>query len=458
MTRPTANPRRAVPAVDKVLAALVPVALPRPMVVAIVREVLATLRRAQSVPGFEEVVQQVQRSLQDAGRARLCSVINGTGIIIHTNLGRAPLSPAALRGINEAAGYCNLEMDLTDGKRGGRAAHVERCLALLCGAEAAAVVNNCAAALVLALRHYTAAKPEVIISRGELVQIGGGFRIPEILAASGAVLREVGTTNRTTLEDYSRALGPKTGLLLQVHRSNFFMEGFVASPGTAELAALAKKKRVPFVVDLGSGAPCDTDGWAGEHEPTPAEVIKQGATLVCFSGDKLLGGPQAGVIVGSARHVAALKREPFFRALRCDKLVLAAMQGTVEEHLSGNHAANPVQAMLSADVISLRRRARRIVKSLAGLSLKVSVGEGRAQAGGGTLPRVQIPSVTVSCESAGVAGLLRAARTPVIGYVAGNRFHIDLRTVFPSQDRALIAAFREVLNRETIQKPITHEE
>src|SRR4029077_2537769 len=267
--------------------------------------------------------------------SRLQSVINGTGIVIHTNFGRAPLSSEAMHALSEiGAAYSNLEYDLAKGERGERGFYVESALALLCEAEGATVVNNCAAALLLIVQHFTrkAGRPrpqlarrgevalEVVISRGELVQIGGGFRISEILEASGAKLREVGATNKTTLEDYARAVGPETAMILKVHRSNFFMSGFVESPSSNQISALAKKHRIPFVEDLGSGAMIATESLGiTEHEPTPGDVLKAGADLVCFSGDKLFGGPQAGIIAGRKRFVTALKREPLFRALRCDK-------------------------------------------------------------------------------------------------------------------------------------------
>ena len=223
-----------------------------------------------------------------------------------------------------ASSYSNLELDLETGNRGRRAPYLERALALLCHAEDAAVVNNCAAALVLIVHHFIQEKPEVVISRGEMVQIGGGFRIADILESTGAKLREVGATNKTTLGDYARAIGPKTAFVLRVHRSNFVMSGFVDSPSSAALAELALKKRVPFVHDLGSGAAVATEQLGlDEHEPTPAEAIRDGASVVCFSGDKLLGGPQAGIIAGKQKLIEALNHEPFFRALRCDKLVLA---------------------------------------------------------------------------------------------------------------------------------------
>src|SRR5688572_7433253 len=295
---------RQIPSVEKVLQALGDTGLPRALVVTAVRRNLAELRKAKRIPEFEEVVAGVCASIEGLQLSRIQPVINGTGILVHTNLGRAPLGPAVVETLEAiGANYNNLEFDLSSGERGGRAAYLETCLSALCGAEAATVVNNCAAALVLILRHFAVApRNEVIISRGELVQIGGGFRIPEILESSGAKLKEVGTTNKTSLNDYARAIGKQTGLILKVHRSNFFMGGFVESPSTEDLAALARKKRIPFVEDLGSGAMVSTDKLASvEHEPTPSEVLRRGVDLVCFSGDKLLGGPQAGIIAGKEK-------------------------------------------------------------------------------------------------------------------------------------------------------------
>src|SRR2546425_4554183 len=282
---------RSLPAVEKVLQSLGEVDVPRPTVVGVVRRELAGLRSEKQVPDFDAVLARIRFSLDGLRRSRILPVINGTGVIVHTNLGRSPLGPAVVETLQAiAANYNNLEFDLTGGARGGRAAYLEHNLALLCGAQAATVVNNCAAALVLMVCHFTSGdRKEVIISRGELVQIGGGFRIPEILEASGARLREVGATNKTSMEDYRRAIGKQTALILKVHRSNFFMGGFVESPATEEIAALAKKKRVRFVEDLGSGAMVETETLATiEHEPTPGEVLKRGVDLVCFSGDKLL--------------------------------------------------------------------------------------------------------------------------------------------------------------------------
>jgi L-seryl-tRNA(Ser) seleniumtransferase len=443
---------RSIPAVEKILQALGETDLPRPAVVAVVRRELAALREAKAIPDFDNVLRQIRSSLSALRSCRLQPVINGTGIIAHTNFGRSPLSCAAIQQLTAIAGsYNNLEFDLARGARGARAAYLEHNLALLCGAQAATVVNNNAAALVLILRHFTAAgRKEVVVSRGELVQIGGGFRIPEILEASGATLREVGTTNKTSLSDYARVIGKQTALLLKVHRSNFFMGGFVDSPSTEELAALAGKKRVPFVEDLGSGAVFETETIAGlDHEPTPAEVLRRGVDLVCFSGDKLLGGAQAGIIAGTAKLVAALKHEPFFRALRCDKLVFAALEATVDEWLRGGKAI-PVVEMLRADNTELRRRAEKIEAGLAGLPVHVGIGIGKSQMGGGTLPRSVIESValeltpkTMSVDE--FAARLRNGSSPVVGYIERGKFKLDLRTVFPNQDETLLAAIRVAL-------------
>ena len=308
---------RAIPSVDKVLQSLGDIGLPAPVVVNGVRRHLKTLRSRKTIPPADRIIADIRSSLNDLRASRLTPVINGTGILVHTNLGRAPLGPDSIRAVSAiAANYSTLEYSLTAGARGGRAAYLEHGLAILCGAEAAAVVNNNAAALVLILEHFCRETAlEVVISRGELLQIGGGFRIPDLLEARGARLREVGTTNQTRASDYARAINRNTALILKVHRSNFFMDGFVESPSTEDLAELARRKRIPFVEDLGSGAIVQTQTVEGiEHEPTPGEVIRRGVDLVCFSGDKLFGGPQAGIIVGRKKMIDALKREPLFRA------------------------------------------------------------------------------------------------------------------------------------------------
>lgn len=446
---------RSIPSVEKLLQALGPVDLPRPAVLSIIRRELATLRKTETIPNFDSIHESIRSSIQSLCESRIRSVINGTGIVVHTNLGRSPLSDSVIETIATiGANYNNLEFDLASGNRGSRAAYLEHNLALLSGAEAATVTNNCAAALVLILRHFcTTKKPEIIISRGELVQIGGGFRIPEILEASGAHLREVGTTNKTSASDYARAINDQTGLILKVHRSNFFMGGFVESPSTENLATFAHSKRIPFVVDLGSGAILDTEKLADiEHEPTSAEVLKQGVDLVCFSGDKLLGGPQAGIIAGRSKFVSRLKKEPFFRALRCDKLILSALQTTVDSYLSGRAQDEiPAASMLRLSLSDLQLRAEKLAAALEGLPLKATVATGTAQVGGGTLPQSKIESIVLAFQPHQLpldefSARLRAAATPVIGYISGNRFRIDLRTVFPRQDAELISGIQSVFS------------
>jgi L-seryl-tRNA(Ser) seleniumtransferase len=446
--------RRQIPAVSKVLEALGHSDLPRPFVVEIVRRKLSQIRASSALSEFESIVGDLRRSLDEFRASRLQPVINGTGIVIHTNFGRAPLPAEAMHALNEiGAAYSNLEFDLAKGERGGRAAYVESALALLCEAEAATVVNNCAAALLLIVTHFTRRKSEqrtseVVISRGELVQIGGGFRISEILEASGVKLREVGATNKTTFEDYAQAIGPKTAMILKVHRSNFFMSGFVESPSSNEITTLAKKNRIPFVEDLGSGAMIATEALRiAEHEPTPGEVLKAGADLVCFSGDKLFGGPQAGIIAGKKRFVTALKREPLFRALRCDKLCLATLQATVDLHLDQKIGEIPALALLQTSEDALRARAAAIASNLGDLPMKMTIGRGRAKTGGGTLPKSNVPSVTIDFiprdrSLADFAASLRASTPPVLGYIADNRFKLDLRTILPQQDDSVISAAR----------------
>ena len=443
--------RRAIPAVSKILDSLGQIDLPRPLIVDVVRQELAKIRRQRQIPESSTVVDLVRAKIEEFRASRVQPVINGTGIVVHTNLGRSPLPQGAgevLRNI--ASSYNNIELDLETGDRGDRGAYLERALAVLCQAEATTIVNNCAAALVLIVRHFIGDKNEVAISRGELVQIGGGFRIGEILEASGAKLREVGATNKTTLADYARAVGKQTALILKVHRSNFFMSGFVESPTTAALATLAQKKRVPFVEDLGSGALVATEQIGlHHHEPTPAESLKAGADLVCFSGDKLFGGPQAGIIVGKKRLITALKSQPLFRALRCDKLVFTALQTTVDLHLNQVTSEIPALALLQIPKDELRARAAAMVTRLQGLPVKITIGAGTAKVGGGTLPKSIVPSITIDFlpEDFSLQDFARALRRsvpPVIGYIGDGRFKLDLRTIFSHQDDLLVDAIRTV--------------
>jgi L-seryl-tRNA(Ser) seleniumtransferase len=476
---------RGIPSVDRLVQALGDVGIPRPAIVAVIRRELAALRKQSTIPGFEEVLSRVRSAVGVLSASRIQPVINGTGILVHTNFGRAPMGPAVMEAVSRIGlRYNNLEYGLVEGGRGGRAAYLEHNLGLLCGAEAATVVNNNASALVLILRHFCSAeasaaaggrrnmrrrdsprKNQVVISRGELIQIGGGFRIPDILEASGARLREVGTTNKTSLDDFARAITPETALILKVHRSNFYMDGFVDSPPTEAIAKLAHDKKVPFVEDLGSGAMIHTESVAGvEHEPTPAEILRKGVDIVCFSGDKLFGGPQAGVIAGKAKLIAALKREPLFRALRCDKLILAALEASADiylrnsESLSNSKASHamlshlgiPLFAMLCTTNDELQVRAGKIIAELAGSLVKATIGKGRAQIGGGALPRSIVPSTTLDLTYDGVkpqelAARLRSHTPPIIGYIERDRVKLDLRTVFADQDAEIVAALRAAI-------------
>jgi L-seryl-tRNA(Ser) seleniumtransferase len=470
---------RGIPSVDKLALALGDTGLPHPSVVATIRRELTALRKHGTIPSFDDIVSHLRSALEILRASRIQPVINGTGILVHTNFGRAPLGQAVMDAVSRIGmRYNNLEYGLTEGGRGGRAAYLEHNLALLCGAEAATVVNNNASALVLILRHIcedetraansgsrnkrhldAPRKNQVVISRGELIQIGGGFRIPEILEASGMRLREVGTTNKTSLADFARAITRETALILKVHRSNFFMDGFVDSPSTEAIAKLARNKRVPFIEDLGSGAMIQTETVPGlEHEPTPAEVLRNGVDLVCFSGDKLFGGPQAGIIAGKAKLVAALKREPLFRALRCDKLILAALEGTVDiylrhstGHLNANdamsHRGIPLLAMLHLSNDELQTRAEKIIAALDGSPLKAEIGQGRAQIGGGALPRSFVRSTTLDIshnrlKPQELAARLRSHTPPIVGYIERGQLKLDLRTVFPEQDTEIVAALR----------------
>jgi L-seryl-tRNA(Ser) seleniumtransferase len=438
---------RAIPAVDTILRSLGETGLPAPVVVHAVRRHLRALRSQKSIPAADAIVASIRSNLDRLRASHITPVINATGVVVHTNLGRAPLAADSIRALTSiGANYSTLEYNLTDGTRGGRAPYLEHALAILCGSDAATVVNNNAAALVLILEYFCRAEAsEVVISRGELLQIGGGFRIPEILEARGARLREVGTTNQTSVVDYARAISRHTALILKVHRSNFFMDGFVDSPSTEELAALARKKRVPFVEDLGSGAMVPTETVEGlEHEPTPAEVLTRGVDLVCFSGDKLFGGPQAGIIAGRGRMIEGIKREPIFRALRCDKLILSGLESTVDAYLRGE-ARLPVLEMMHAGIDELRTRAERIVTAIDGRPLRLRVSTARAQIGGGTLPRSVLPSITIEVThptlgAQALATLLRRQPEPVVAYVGRGSMKLDLRTVFPHQDEAVIRA------------------
>lgn len=453
MTNPDSN-RRTIPSVNKIIQALASKELPYEIVLSVVREHLNIIRKKRKIPDFDLIVTQIREELTAIELSRIKPTVNGTGVIVHTNLGRAPLAPQVVQYISEIGqAYSNLEMDLSTGNRGNRGQYLELCLSILCRSESATVVNNCAAALILIIRHFTSGdQKSVIISRGELIQIGGGFRIPEILESSGAYIREVGTTNRTTVKDYEKAINQDTALILKVHRSNFAMEGFVESPTTEDIKLLANTYRLPLIEDLGSGALVDTARSTSlEHEPTPAEVLRQGVDVVCFSGDKLMGGPQAGIIAGKEEIVDALKKEPFFRALRSDKLILAALQSTAELYLNQQTKQEiPVLQMLHEPIEKLRKRGEKIARSLKDLPIKIHIKDGESQIGGGALPKSSIPSVTIDLAPTAkslelLKSELRQGNPPVIGYISNQYLRLDLRTVFESQDESLACAIRSAL-------------
>ncbi|HMI98649.1 MAG TPA: L-seryl-tRNA(Sec) selenium transferase [Gaiellaceae bacterium] len=392
-----------------------------PLSVQAARSVLARAReeiQAGAEPG--DLEERLREELEAARSARLRRALNATGVIVHTNLGRAPLAEAALERVHEVGrGYSNLEYDLTAGARGSRQDHVAGVLRRLTGAEAALVVNNNAAAVLLALAALAEGR-EVIVSRGELIEIGDGFRIPDVLARSGARLVEVGTTNRTRAADYARAVGPETAVLLRVHQSNFRVVGFTELPSVAELAKVARQHELPLVDDLGSGALARV-----EDEPSVRESLEAGADLVCFSGDKLLGGPQAGIVVGSAELVERLRRHPLQRAVRADKLTLAALEGTLTLYLDPNRAARevPVLRMAGESADAVRARAERLAELVDG-----EVEETVARIGGGALPLAELPSFACAIEEE-LAGPLRHGEPPVIGVVRDGRLLLDCRTL-----------------------------
>jgi L-seryl-tRNA(Ser) seleniumtransferase len=389
--------------------------------------------RAGAEPG--DLRARLAEELHALRAARLRRVLNATGVVVHTNLGRAPLAREALdEVVQTAGGYSNLEYDLESGARGSRQDHVAGILRRLTGAEAALVVNNNAAAVMLALAALAEGR-EVLVSRGELIEIGDGFRIPNVLARSGAILHEVGTTNRTRATDYDRAIGTETALLLRVHQSNFRVLGFTEQPTVKELAAVARRHELPLVDDLGSGAFSPF-----EDEPSARDSLAAGADLACFSGDKLLGGPQAGVIVGRADLIERLRRHPLQRALRADKLTLAALEGTLRLYLDPERAAReiPVLRMLGSGVDEVQARAERLAE-LAGGEVEETVG----RVGGGALPLAELPSFACAVGEE-LARPLRLGDPPVVGVVRDGRLLLDCRTLTDAEveevARAVVAA------------------
>jgi L-seryl-tRNA(Ser) seleniumtransferase len=405
------------------------------------------------------VVPAVEKQLRQSLAFSLRPVINATGVILHTNLGRAPLAEAAVARMGEVAtGYSNLEFDLTSGERGKRDVHADRLFRRLLdpdGSSGAAtvVVNNNAAAVLLAL-NTLAEGGEVVVSRGELVEIGGSFRIPEVMAKSGAVLREVGTTNRTRLADYERGISERTRLLLRVHRSNFQIVGFTEQPALSELAALGRRRGIPVMEDLGSGALLDLASLGVASEPGVVESLRAGMDLVTYSGDKLLGGPQAGILSGRAELVARIRANPLFRALRVDKLTYAALEATLLAYLRPDHDSIPALRMMRLPAGEIRKRAEAVAARLAASArrLRVEVREGESVIGGGSTPGARLPTWLLAATAEGLsadelAARLRNADPPVIARVEEGRVLLDLRTVFPQQDAAVETALIESLNQ-----------
>ncbi len=453
---------RQIPSVDELLAGPRLGALlrrvDRQLVLEVIRAALAEMR--ERITGThpirvlplrrEEIESAIADEVERILSRSLVPVINATGVILHTNLGRAPLLPAAAEEIRRAATrYSNLEYDLEAGARGKRDVHTSRLIERLTGAEAAIVVNNCAAAVLLVLSAL-AKGGEAVVSRGELIEIGDGFRIPEIMAESGAILREVGTTNRTRTEDYERAVNEKTRVLLRVHPSNFQMSGFTDKPELDELVALSKKTNIPLIEDLGSGCLLDLSSF-GIHEPTVRQSVESGVSLVVFSGDKLLGGPQAGIIAGKKDLVEKVRRHPLFRALRVDKLTICALEATLGAYLRGASEEIPAVRMLRASPTDLARRADNFLKGLKAQlpasGTKIELVEGESLAGGGSTPTQSLrsPVFHIRGEHHSAADLERRLRrgvggSSVIARIDDDHVVVDLRTVFADQEPELAAA------------------
>jgi len=449
---------RALPGVDALVTRVAGHAalagIPRRRLTEAAREVLAAERRrviegASAAAAVEALAERMVTRLSQSGVFSLARVVNATGVVLHTNLGRALLSPLARERLQAVGGaYSNLEMDVSRKERGSRYAHVDALLQRLTGAEASLVVNNCASAVLLALESLARGR-EVIVSRGELIEIGGEFRIPDIMRRSGATLREVGTTNRTHLKDYAQAIGPETGLLLKVHTSNYRVVGFTAAVSSRELAELGRERGVPVMEDLGSGCLVDLRRFGFPYEPTVPEVVASGVDLVSFSGDKLLGGPQAGLVVGKASLIGRLAQNPLNRALRIDKLTVAALEATLYAYEAGDALETiPTLRMLTEAQSAIRRRARGLLRRLSPeiqARLGVTLVDATSQVGGGALPTVELPTAAVALGTRERPAQvldehLRSGQPPVLGRVLDDRLLLDFRTILPSDIPALAAA------------------
>jgi L-seryl-tRNA(Ser) seleniumtransferase len=412
-------------------------------------EARAGIMAGQPCPDLPTLVEAVNGHVAQVVRPTLRPLINATGVIIHTNLGRAPLSDAAMAAMRDVGrGYSNLEYDMEAGRRGSRYVHAEALLCRLTGAEAALVVNNNAGAVLLILSALARGR-EAIVSRGQLVEIGGGFRIPDVMRQSGACLVEVGTTNRTYIQDYEGAISQETVLLLRVHHSNFCVIGFVHQASLAELVELTRSHNLRVVDDLGSGTLLDTSPFGLAHEPMVQESVAAGADLVSFSGDKLLGGPQAGIIVGRGELIARLKRFPLTRALRVDKTTLAGLQATLLHYLKGEATDRiPVWRMIALPLAEIEARAQGWARQLETAGGQVAVTDGRSTVGGGSLPGETLPTRLVAIQTPSpddVARRLRLGEPPVVGRIEQDQLLLDPRTVLPEQDEDLLRAVKAAL-------------
>ena len=450
--------RRGVPSVDAVVRAAPVDGGERKRLVASVREVLAEARAAGGTTLEPlEYARLARERLAQRDAPTLRPVLNATGVVIHTNLGRAPLAQVALDAIRDASGTVSVEYDLARGARGERHGHAARLLSEVTGAEDAVVVNNGAAAVLLALAAL-AGRREVIVARGELVEIGGGFRIPDVLARSGAKLVEVGTTNRTYVRDYANAITARTAAILRVHPSNFALRGFVAKAASPDLAKLAHERGVAFIHDLGSGTLLDTARFGLGREETVQDAVADGADVVTFSGDKLLGGPQAGIAAGRAEAIAKLRGHPLMRALRPDKLTIAALIATVATYRDGTAVQTlPVWRMIAETQASLGRRAKSIAARLLAAGIAAAVVETTSTVGGGSLPEETQPSRGIALTAASAAravGALRKADPPVIARIADDRVVLDLRSVLPEDDERLATAVVSALSPAEELRPL----
>ena len=465
MTRPksSGDPRlRNVPSIDQLLRTDIAEELRSPVgirrLTALARTVIADIRSAvrdNTLNGesgqelLERAAKKLQESVSLESRSGIRSVVNATGVILHTNLGRAPLSDAARDAIQEAAGYCTLEYDNASGLRGKRGARVEALLRELTGAEDALVVNNCAAAALLILG-VIAGDGETLVSRGELVEIGGDFRVPDVMASSGTRMIEVGTTNKTHLDDYRRAITSKTRLIMRVHPSNYRVVGFVSSPSIDELAVLAREAMIPLYEDAGSGQLHDLEQVGVEGEPVISNLISRGADLVSFSGDKLLGSIQAGIVVGRRGIIDRLRRHPLYRALRSDKIRLAALEATLLAHQKGTAQETvPVVRMLSLTRQEIHHRALALIEKISSDGVAAELLEAESAIGGGAGPTANLPTVLLglthsSLSAQELEASLRSYTPPIITRISDDKVMIDLRTVSPHEESILLSALNNL--------------